>query len=442
MQSASRRRRFLIPLAAASLAAVSTVASVSPASAAGGYDPVPELRQKAHPLRLTTPSGDLGDLRPLGRAVGDAEVVGLGEATHGAREFFTMKHRVFRYLVEKKGFTTFALEAGWSAGLRLDAYVLHGKGDPEKIMKEEFRKLDMWTVQEYLDLIRWMRDHNTHHAEKVRFMGDDANYPAVGGQLVKLVTGYVRRHRPTLLPEIDADYRNLRAVRDADAFLGLPPAERQALVSQAGQALDLLRRHPGPDRDEHAWAVQSARSIVQSATALTFDATDPEQVSKGLRYRDKIMADNVAWWHEHTGAKILLSAHNAHVAYAPYDATLYPKVQGAFLRDRLGARYVTAGLAFGQGSFRAQDADGRWRTVTVGLPARGGNNQTLSRVSSSDYFLDLRAMSASARAWLDRPRRTRDAGRLWPEPERMVSLGKSYDALIYLHKTTAARPLS
>ncbi|MGW0590112.1 erythromycin esterase family protein [Streptosporangium sp. NPDC002607] len=442
MRSASRQHRLASFLAAALLAVVGTAALAPPAAAASGHDPVPELRRKAHSLRHTAPSGDLGDLRPLGRAVGEAAVVGLGEATHGAHEFFTMKHRVFRYLVEEKGFTTFSLEAGWSAGLRLNDYVLHGKGNPREIMKEEFGKLDMWAVQEYLDLIRWMRGYNTHHVRKIQFMGDDANYPAVGGQLIKMVTDYVRRYQPALLPEIDAHYRNLRAVRDADAFLSLPLTEREALVSQAGQALDLLRRHPGPDRDKYAWAVQNARSIVQSATALSFDTDDPEQVSKALRYRDKIMADNVAWWHEHTGAKMLLSAHNAHVAYLPYDAKLYPKVQGAFLRDRLGTRYVTIGLAFGQGSFRAQDANGRWRTVTVGPPEKGGNNHALSRVSPSDYFLDMRTTSASARAWLDRPRRTRDAGRLWPEPERMVSLGKSYDALIYLHETTAARPLS
>ncbi|MEV6868436.1 erythromycin esterase family protein [Streptosporangium subroseum] len=442
MQSAFHRRRLFSPLVAALLAAVGTLAPAPPAAAASGHDPVPELRDKAHSLRSTAPSGDLGDLRPLGRVVGDAAVVGLGEATHGAHEFFTMKHRVFRYLVEKKGFTTFSLEAGWSAGLRLNDYVLQGKGDPKAIMKEEFGKLDMWTVQEYLGLIGWMRSYNTHHTKKVQFMGNDANYPAVGGQLVKIITGYVRRYQPALLPKIDARYRNLSTVRDADAFLSLPLTERKALVSQAAQALDLLRRHPGPDRDKHGWAVQNARSILQSATALSFDTTDPEQVSKALRYRDKIMADNVVWWHEHTGAKILLSAHNAHVAYVPYDTELYPKVQGAFLRDHLGARYVTVGLAFGQGSFRAQDTNGRWRTVTVGPPAKGGNNQILSQVSPSDYFLDMRTMSAPTRTWLDRPRRTRDAGRLWPEPERMVSLGKSYDALIYLHETTAARTLS
>ncbi|WP_031183408.1 hypothetical protein [Streptomyces seoulensis] len=67
-----------------------------------------------HPLRTTGPRGDLSDLRPLGRTVGDARVVGLGGATHNSHEFLTLKHRVLRYLVEHKGFRTFALD--WSSG--------------------------------------------------------------------------------------------------------------------------------------------------------------------------------------------------------------------------------------------------------------------------------------------------------------------------------------
>ncbi|MFF1295767.1 MULTISPECIES: hypothetical protein [unclassified Streptomyces] len=42
--------------------------------------------------------------------IGDARVVGLGEATHSSHDFFALKDRVFRHLVEEKGFRTFALE--------------------------------------------------------------------------------------------------------------------------------------------------------------------------------------------------------------------------------------------------------------------------------------------------------------------------------------------
>lgn len=59
--------------------------------------------------------------------VGSASIVGLGEATHGAHEVFTMKNRIVNYLVSEKGFTNLVLEEGWDRALELDRYVLTGK---------------------------------------------------------------------------------------------------------------------------------------------------------------------------------------------------------------------------------------------------------------------------------------------------------------------------
>jgi erythromycin esterase len=105
-----------------------TSAPVSSAPAVASA-PVRALDPIAHPLRSTEPGTGAADLQALGVMVGDAKVVGVGEATHGSHEFFALKDRLFRYLVEQKGFTTFALEISWSAGLRIDDYLQHGNGD-------------------------------------------------------------------------------------------------------------------------------------------------------------------------------------------------------------------------------------------------------------------------------------------------------------------------
>jgi erythromycin esterase-like protein len=50
----------------------------------------------AHAIPLTTVEARHGfdDLQPLKKVVGDARIVELGEATHGSREFFQLKHRM------------------------------------------------------------------------------------------------------------------------------------------------------------------------------------------------------------------------------------------------------------------------------------------------------------------------------------------------------------
>jgi protein-L-isoaspartate(D-aspartate) O-methyltransferase len=44
-------------------------------------------------------------LEPLLRRIGDARVVLIGEASHGTSEFYRMRERISRELIEKKGFT-------------------------------------------------------------------------------------------------------------------------------------------------------------------------------------------------------------------------------------------------------------------------------------------------------------------------------------------------
>ncbi len=127
-------------------------------------DPVTAIRQAAHPLRSVEPDGPLGDLRPLKGIVGDARLVGIGQAAHGSRDFLALQHRMFRYLVEEEGFRLFVLEAPWSAGLRLDDHVRTGRGDPARIMAEEFHNAYLFMrTPEVLELVRWMRAYNVRH---------------------------------------------------------------------------------------------------------------------------------------------------------------------------------------------------------------------------------------------------------------------------------------
>jgi erythromycin esterase len=69
------------------------------------------IKENLIPLKTCEPGKGFEDLQPLKSIVGDARVVALGEATHGTREFFKMKHRMFEFLVEKMGFNLFVIEA-------------------------------------------------------------------------------------------------------------------------------------------------------------------------------------------------------------------------------------------------------------------------------------------------------------------------------------------
>ena len=90
-----------------------------------------QIKADAVPLMTVEAGHGDADLAAFGAAVGDAPVVALGEASHGTREFFQMKHRLLEYLVTQKGFTVFAMEANWPETAAVDRYIKTGQGDPK-----------------------------------------------------------------------------------------------------------------------------------------------------------------------------------------------------------------------------------------------------------------------------------------------------------------------
>ena len=65
-----------------------------------------------HELRSVTDLEDFSDLQALKDIFQGVKYVGLGESTHGTREFFQHKHRLLAFLVKEMGFSVFSIEAG------------------------------------------------------------------------------------------------------------------------------------------------------------------------------------------------------------------------------------------------------------------------------------------------------------------------------------------
>ena len=77
---------------------------------------VDTLRQHLHPLNDTA-------FDRLVRRASRARFVLLGEATHGTAEFYDMRARITRELVEKKGFNIVAVEADWPDAAVINRYI-------------------------------------------------------------------------------------------------------------------------------------------------------------------------------------------------------------------------------------------------------------------------------------------------------------------------------
>jgi erythromycin esterase-like protein len=156
--------------------------------------PVEWVRGRA--IRLTTAEAGHGfaDLQALRKVVGNARIVSLGEATHGSREFFQLKHRMLEFLATQMGFSIFSIEANMPEAYRLNDYVLNGTGDPAQLLRGMY--FWTWDTEEVLAMIQWMRAFNQSGKGRVQFTGFDMQTPTVAAENVRT---FLAKHEPAYL---------------------------------------------------------------------------------------------------------------------------------------------------------------------------------------------------------------------------------------------------
>lgn len=417
LEAASRQRAVRHPSAVASLTALEWLKSESIA-----FD-------------TTAARSGLDDLGALRKLVGDARIVSLGEATHGSREFFTMKHRVLEYLVEEMGFTVFAIEANLPEADRVDDYVMHGTGSAASALAGMY--FWTWNTAEVLDMIEWMREYNLRRGDRppVRFRGFDAQFYHYA---IPRVEEYVGRVDAERVPAVRQMYDCLRPYGYPPDYQDLPRATRDVCAAALEQAMSELtaRRDEYIARSslvEYENHLRYARVIVQTESIL----------SKRQRIRDEFMAENVEWLADvaHPGEKMVLWAHNYHVTKYP------PRQMGEVLRRRFGTDMVVFGFSFLRGDFTARGQDGL-RAQSIGGTPTDGWEQLFRQAGKPRFFLDLRDV------------RSPDAVRTLGEPRTLWLIGavffidnirqshrwsiqprKAFDVLIYIEETTASQLL-
>ncbi len=381
---------------------------------------------------------------PLGytdfdRVVGDAQVVSLGESTHGTHEFFVAKHHLFRYLAEEKDFSVFAIEANQLTTERINAYVHGADGTAEEAMDGLF---GVWYKQEVKDLIDWIRDYNARKPERqLSFVGFDMQDPQLP---MDSLVAFLRRHDPTVAEQVHA---LLADQREAWRKQDYPqPAEGQGGVwlANAKQAEDLLasslRNRPARHANERGWAEQNARVVAQCA----MQANDPWNPS----IRDSCMAANIAWTLKRypEGTRMAVWAHDGHIGRVGFASGTS---MGAHMARLFGDSLFVLGIGTYDGSYRATRGFADHRPMDARcFPAPVGSlEEAMHRIlpaNSEALLLDVRALAKDPRStWIHSPRPVRSIGYSAFDFgfEQPTVLADQFDAVLMIDHTTPSRKL-
>lgn len=169
------------------------------------------IKEHAVPLKTVEAGHGFDDLQPLKSMIGAAKIVGLGEGTHGTREFFQAKHRLLEFLVEEMGFTIFSIEANMPESYELNSYVMGADGDVDALIGGMY--FWTWNTEEVREMVQWMRSYNAAQKAKgsdkrVQFTGFDMQ---TGSVALRKAREFIEKHDPKLAQEKKADLDMLAA---------------------------------------------------------------------------------------------------------------------------------------------------------------------------------------------------------------------------------------
>jgi len=121
---------------------------------------------------------DKSDLDLLIEKLGDANIVMLGEASHGTHEYYTWRSYISRKLIEKKNFNFMAVEGDWPDCYQLNLYIKSLRKESENAFDvlKQFNRWPtwMWANWEIVALAEWLKKHNQSYPQnKVGFFGLD-----------------------------------------------------------------------------------------------------------------------------------------------------------------------------------------------------------------------------------------------------------------------------
>ena len=291
------------------------------------------------------------DLTPLKKMIGNAQIIALGESTHGTSEFFRLKHRVLAYSVQELGVRIFGIEGNMLTVENINQYVLSGKGTAVGSMRGIFM---VWYNTEVLNMIEWVRNYNKQNPnDPVQFVGYDMQDWATP---MDSLFAFLKRKSPSLVKPISALLENLKK-NGANQFT-MSDSIKRNWYRDAVKTLEIIRSKENEwldvaetkaDSTEVYWGIQYANLIKQFA----------ESAHKGFLsfYRDEAMAENITWFlsREKTDTRMLIWAHDYHISRGDHtnnDLNIYwGRSMGRYLSKKYGENYKAFAISTYEGDY-------------------------------------------------------------------------------------------
>ena len=397
---------------------------------------------KKNMIELNTINPDISDisgfsLMALKVKIGNAVIVGLGEQTHGTHEFWKIRHKVTRFLIEEMGFTAVLNESTFPGALSVHEWIQTGEGNLSDILN----KYGIWPCEELVALITWMREYNEQLTDgeknrKVTFLGYDCINSTRKPTIERLET-YLNKVEPGVTTELIDRIKNDDKAGAVYVREFLESKQDEYIAISGQRQFEIIKR-----------------CVLTLIAAWNYFLDDNN--SRGLNDRDAFNITNVQWIKNFflNNQKIIIWAHNGHVSKEIYrKGTPYAiKFLGYHLNAAYGDLYYPVATSFYKGDFTAvykcenSPEYGKFKVFSSDIPDDQTYSHFFNLTDIPYFFLDLKAVdySKNSTKWLYGPLNFRMIGASYCDeyPEsyyHMRTLPDFYDAVLYLKESTPLR---
>ncbi len=281
-------------------------------------------------------------------------IIGLGETTHGSREFFQTKHRFFKYLVENQRFKIFAMEADFGESILINEAIQNGNTAAIRgLMREKMLYKWVWKTEEVAVFLEWMSDYNIGKSEedKVQYVGVDM---VANEYYSNFLASYLAETSPTLLPKATP------ILEDAERLIGKGAKSSEEELTQLENELEQLFVDFSNEKESIIEASSTkAFELNSQYFKVLFQIIANRQTTDYSKFpRDQFMAENALWYqHFFDDKKMVISAHDLHIGNITNDIKApleFSNAMGSYLKAQIGEAYQTVGFSFSGGKFNAR----------------------------------------------------------------------------------------
>lgn len=408
--------------------------------------------------RLARPLESHRDLDPLLDAIGDANYVLLGEASHGTSEFYTWRTRLSKRLIEERGFSFIAVEGDWPDCYRVNRYVKHmpEAGSDASSVLHAFERWPtwMWANREVIELVEWLHEHNAGLPDErqVGFYGLDV-YSLWDS--MRAVMEYLRRIDPQFAAAAKRAYNCFEPyAEDVQEY-----ARATALVptSCEDEAVSVLRelraKAPQFREDGREGFFNAEQNALVAKNAELYYRTMVRGGPASWNVRDYHMVETLDRLVDHhgSGAKAIVWEHNTHIGDARFTdmaragmVNVGQLVRQAHERDGV----MLVGFGTHRGTVIAAEEWGE-PMERMRLPAArpGSFEEAMHDAAVGDALLIFNGRDDGGVPGLDAPIGHRAVGVVYdPAHERWGNyvptiIPRRYDAFLYIDETRAVDPL-